>query len=66
MLRDGRLEFSKIKTFVLVMTSSVFHFVADTPGTKKNNFYDAEIKSHIFSCDVKSFKDGIFLKIFHF
>ena len=26
-----------------------------------SSIYDAEIKLHIFSCDMKSFKDGVFL-----
>ena len=39
MLQVSYLEFSKIDFFfVLVMTSTIFHFVADIPGTKNINF----------------------------
>ena len=66
MLQVGYLEFSKIEIFVVVMTLSIFHFVANTPGTKHINFYDAEIKLHIFSCDIKESKMGYFYKYFIF
>ena len=66
MLEVGYLEFSKIEIFVVVMTSSIFHFVADAPGTKIIILYDAEIKFHMFSCDIKSFEDVYFYKYFIF
>ena len=37
------------KQIAVVMTSSIFHFVADTPG-KNYQFYDAEIKA-VFTKD---------------
>ena len=66
MLQVGDLEFSKIEIFVVVMTSLVFHFVADTPGAKNIYFYDTEIKLHILSCDIKALKMGYFYKYFIF
>ena len=69
MLQAGDLEFSKIAIFVVVMASSINHqssvnqsFCCRYPGDKKIiNFYDAEIKLHIFSCEIKSVEDVFFL-----
>ena len=53
---------SKTEIFVLMMTSSIFHFVADTPGTKIiSSLWCWKKVTHIFM-RYESFKDGISIK----